>query len=101
MRMRFFMRSTLAAPAAPDLLELQQRVRFLQLTLDFPSAPAYPFLGRNRRSCRVSLVIKSEERVVAVVECPDSRIWDRYSGDGLQLGADDIVAEVVELCVSS
>jgi len=47
------------------------------------------------------LVVESEERVVVVVECPDSRIWDRHSSDGLQLRADDIVAEVVELCVSS
>ena len=93
----FFSRKTLAAPAAPDLLEFQ---RFLQLMLDIPSALAYPFLGRNCRSCRVSLVVKSEERVVAVVERPDSRIWDRHGGDGLQLGADDIVTEVVELCVN-
>ena len=98
MPMRFLMRRTLAALAAPDPLEFQ---RFLQLTLDLPRAPAYPFLGRNRRSCRVLLVVESEERIVVVVECPDGGIWDRDGGDGLQLGADDVVAEVVELCVNN
>ena len=94
--MRFFMHSTPAAHAALDPLELH---RFHQLTLDFPSAPAYPFLGRNRRPCGIFLVIKSEKSIVAVVECPDSRVWGRHGGDGLQLDTDDIVAEVVELCI--
>ena len=94
----FFRRNTLAAPAAPDPVECQ---RFLQLKLDVPSALAYPFFGRNRRPYVFSLVVKSEERVVAVVERPDSRIWDRHGGDGLQLGADDIVTEVVELRINS
>jgi hypothetical protein len=94
----FLMRSTPAALAAPHLLEFQ---RFLQLKLDIPRAFAHPLLRRDRRSNGVSLVVKSEERVVAVVERPDSRIWDRHGSDGLQLGADDIVAKVVELCIIS
>ena len=94
----FIMPSALAALAAPHLLEFQ---RFLQLKLDIPSAFAHPLLSRDPRSGRVPLVVKREERVVAVVERPDSRIWDRHGSNGLQLGADDIVAEVVELCIIS
>jgi hypothetical protein len=42
------------------------------------------------------MALKREEHVLAVVECPDGRIWDRH---GLQLGTGDIVAEVVKLQV--
>jgi hypothetical protein len=84
--------------AAPHAFEVH---RFCQLLLDIRSAPAYPLLGRDHRSSSVDLIIKSEERVVAFVERPGSRIWDRHGGDGLQFGADDVVAEVVELRVNS
>ena len=69
--------------------------------LDLPRASTHPLFGSDRWSNRVYLVVEGEERVIARVECPDSRIRYRHGGDGLQLGADDIVAEVVELQVNS